>query len=263
MTIRRLALVALWALLAGFCMAADKPEEVKAEPGETRLDEAAADKFLAELKDHFAKHPCVKAKMVAEALDPLGLDNVTRTGYLVLRRTDNHLLRHFEKPSPSAMLISGERLLETKKEKEGQPPVVVAKNFKNAPRALAMMRSTMTGDLTELRRHFACAVFKRDGAEGKPADYRIVLTGKKFGLRRIAARIEEGAAFFREIEREQTAGDVVTERFTEVETPKSLKDKDFEDPLLRGKDPVQTDDVPETKDDGEGEGEAKKEAKTE
>lgn len=263
MTIRRLALVMLWTFLAGFCTAADKPEEVKAEPGETKLDDAAAEKFLGELKEHFAKYPCVKAKMAAEVLDPLGLDNVTRTGYLVLRRTDNHLLRHFEKPSASAMLISGERLLETKKEKEGQPPVVVAKNFKNAPRALAMMRSTMTGDLTELRRHFACAVFKRDGAEGKPADYRIVLTGKKFGLRRITARVEEGAAFFHEIERVQRSDDQVTERFTEIETPKSLKEKDFEDPLLKGKEPVQTDDVPETKDDVEEKGEGEKEAKSE
>lgn len=253
MTNRRLAFVALCALLAGLCTAADKPEEIKAEPGETKLDDAAADKFLAELKEHFAQNPCVKAKMAAEVLDPLGFDNVTRTGFLVLRRSDNHLLRHFDRPTPSAMLISGERLLETKKEKEGKPPIVVAKNFKNAPRALAMMRSTMTGDLSELRRHFVCVVFKRDGAEGKPADYRIVLTGKKFGLRRITARVEDGAAFFHEIEREQTAGDVVTERFTEIETPKSLKDKDFEDPLLKGKEPVQTDDVSETKEEDEKE----------
>lgn len=253
MTIRRLALVALWALLAGFCTAADNPEEVKAEPGETKLDDAAADKFLGELKAHFAKFPCVKAKMVVEESDPLGTAYPSKTGFIVLRRTDNRLLRHFEKPVATAMFIDGDRLLETKIEKTGQPPVVKARNFKSAPRALALMRSPLTGDFTELRRHFACAVFKRDGAEGKPADYRIVLTGKKFGLHRIAARIEDGAAFFCEIEREQAAGDVVTERFTGIETPKSLKDKDFEDPLLKGKEPVQTDDVPEMKEEDEKE----------
>lgn len=254
MTNRRLALVALCALLAGWCSAADKPEATKAEAGETKLDDAAAEKFLAELKEHFAKFSCVKAKMTCEIEDVTGLDAQTKSGTLVLRRTDNRLLRHFEKPVATAMLFNGERLLETKVVKHGQPPVVVAKNFKSAPRALALMRSPLTGDFTELRRHFACTVFKRDGAEGKPADYRIVLTGKKFGLCRIAARIEEGAAFFHEIEREQTAGDVVTERFTEIETPKGLKDKDFEDPLLKGKEPVQVDEVPETKDEGEKEG---------
>lgn len=257
MTNLRIFLVALCALLAGLCAAAEAPAEEKAEAGETRLDDAAAEKFLTELKEHFAQFPCVKAKMAAEVADPLGVGNTTRTGFVVLRRTDNRFLRHFEKPTATAMLFTGERLLETKTAKEGQPPVVVAKNFKSAPRALALMRSPMTGDFTELRRHFAFAVFKREGAAGKPTGYRMVLTGKKFGLRRITARIEEGAAFFYEIEREQTAGDIVTERFTEIETPKSLKDKDFEDPLLKGKEPVQVDDVPETKDEDEKEAKGK------
>lgn len=259
MTIRRLALVVLWALLPGFCTAADKPEEVKAEAGETRLDDTAADKFLAELKEHFAKHPCVKAKMTAEVLDPLGVDNVTRTGVIVIQRPDR-MLRRFDKPAPSAMLISGTRILETKPGKKVEEPIVVAKNFKTAPRALALMRSTLTGEMGELRRHFALSVFKKPGDNGGPTEYRIVFSGKKFSLKRITARIKEGAAFYHEIERlpiSENHGNEVLERFTEIETPKSLKDKDFEDPLLKGKEPVQVDDVPEMKEEDE------KEAKSE
>jgi hypothetical protein len=207
--------------------------EEKAEPGEERLEGEAARQALAGIAEVFRRQPCVRARIACEREDLIGRRR--EEGEIVFQRP-GRVLRRFGPPGRvvKALRLEGEMLLEYVP-KEG----VVPRDFSQAPKALALVRAAFTLDTETLVQYFTIALFRKAGAEGRPAQWRIVLTRRSEKAElplapRIQARLDDGAAFFREIWRAgETADDYVVEEYSDIRAEKTLTDRDFDEPLLR------------------------------
>jgi hypothetical protein len=241
---RAFALVSLSLLCA---LPAAVTAQEKAEPGEELVKDEAARKALAGITESFQKQPCVRARIVSEREDLVGKRR--EEGEMVLQRPDR-VLRRFGPPGQAvkALRLEGPLLLEYVPREKG----VVPRDFGQAPKALALARAALTLDTETLAQYFAIAVFRKPGTEGRPAQWRLVLTRRPEKAElplapRIQARLEEGAAFFSEIWKAgEGADDYVVEKYSDLRVEKDLTDRDFDEPLLK-KDRREAHVVPEIK----------------
>lgn len=211
----------------------DAAKTEQPEQGEVRLDPGGQKAVLEKIKAAFEQHPCVRAEVTKTVVDPLGLLPETEQGELLIKRPDK-ILRRFSKNGTSfkAVLVRGQSSLTynaaTKK--------VVEKDYSRAPRRLALVRASGTGDLETLQLYYDVLVFEKSGQDGK--QWRLVFHRRRGDLPydRLQARITEGQALFSEIRYEYRAaadGDNKTETFTAIKSQKQLSDEDFNDPLFK------------------------------
>lgn len=233
--------------VAGASSAEESAEPPKAEKGESRLEGAACTAAQAALSETFARTRAVRARIEATVYDELFDEERKETGELTILRP-YHLLRRFFRPRKKVLVLSGERLFESRPSAH----TVYIKDFHKAPRTLALLRAAMTCDLSVLEPWFDVFVFKKPAAEkGKPAVYRFVLrrkpsrrektgggggkSGRKndeeqpdlISYRRIEARWVEGVPFFSELVFLPQAGDRRTERYSGIREDRSIKEADF------------------------------------
>lgn len=207
---------------------------LKPEKGEKRLEAKAQEQVIAKIKSTFDKNPCVRAKVVKEVEDPLGLMPTEERGELLVKRPDKVLRRFLKKgKSFKAVVLSGQ----FSKSFNASSKLVTVKDYARAPKWLALVRAGGTGDVSTLQKYYDVVVFEKDGPKGKL--WRLVLNHRKGPLpyKRLQARIGEGDVMFSEIKYEyknQADGDNKTERFTSIQAVKDIADKEFDDPLFKG-----------------------------
>ncbi|MCZ7644259.1 MAG: hypothetical protein M5U26_03080 [Planctomycetota bacterium] len=245
-------------ILAACCLAvpAFAGTPVEAETGETKLAPEEAQNVLAELTESFSKQPCVRAKLNCAVEDLLGKREVR--GEMLFKRPDTLLRRTQSGKDWTVVRLSGTTLREYYPGTGGDPGKLYEKDFGRAPKALALVRAGITLDVKALSKYFDLHLFKKPAEGGAPAQLRLVLArkegvklvlhqgtkeGEDLPYQYVIARLDEGAPFFRSIERlpAEGQGDPMTETFTEFKTD-ALADADFKDEKLDGK-PGQVDQV--------------------
>lgn len=219
--------------LAGDAPAPEGPEGPEA--GEARLDETATGAFIADLRERFAKQPCVRARIEAQVDDEL-LGLRVEKGELLLKRPDK-VLRRFGPPGAAekAQMLDGALAREYNPARKK----VIERDFSKAPRALGLLRAALTADLAKLQEIFAFSVYHKAGAEGAPEHWRLVLSPRPDvkspqPYARVQARIDAGAPFFREIATFPKKGEGTPrlERYLDIRAESALTVKDFAEPLL-------------------------------
>jgi len=218
--------VCLLVLLAGGFASAQAVEKPAA--GEERLDQNAAQDVLKKLKETFAAQGSLRAHILTETFSDLTNKTTKKEGDLLIQRPDK-MLQLYTKPAASLQMLDGAQAM---RQEAGEKSLLVG-DFTKAPKKLSQVHAMVTGDLTTLTELFEISVFRAAAAEGKPAQYRIVLNllpKKKLEFTRIQIRVADGEACFQEVVRETADGNTVTDKFSAVQVGE-IPAKEFSAPI--------------------------------